>query len=146
MSPNIDAKKHAEFLQLMDEMEQLGFWPVDVARKLNKTTGAISQYTSGTTNPSDTVLELLRHIVADAREGSDALRNNELYVKLVALEQKRPAEYQAVKGKIDSLYEQIPLAEREEARASLALRASRHVSKRKVRGTEEQGGNRTPQR
>ena len=51
----------------MKEMETHGFRPADIARKLKKTEGAMSQYASGYTNPSDTVLELLRRIADETR-------------------------------------------------------------------------------
>lgn len=65
MKSKSKSENHEEFLRLMKEMENRGFRPAEVARKLRKTNGAMTQYASGDANPSDTVLELLRRIVSE---------------------------------------------------------------------------------
>ena len=65
MKPEVDPKRREEFQRLMKEMKNYGFRPADVAQKLDISKSAISQYLSGHTPPSRTVLAFMRRIVEE---------------------------------------------------------------------------------
>ena len=90
-------------------MENAGFRPADVARLLNKSPGAISQYKSGFTNPSETVVQLLRRVVQEKlspREGVSTPA--ELQNKLTELSDHDPAGFAAAQATIEALHRRLP--------------------------------------
>ena len=103
--------RQQEFCNLMQTMEDLKFRPADVARMLKKSQGAISQYISGTTNPSETVLELFRGIVA-AHTKPDAeveLTETSIREQLSDLHRYPPGDYEVVKKTITLLHQKLPM-------------------------------------
>jgi predicted transcriptional regulator len=94
-----------EFSHLMISMRVLGFRPADVARMLNKSQGAISQYLSGYTKPSETVLALLRRLVVEKQVKQTPGVYEDLINKLTCLQHVMPTEYQAIKENIETCYE-----------------------------------------
>ena len=95
-----------EFAALMRAMKDLGFRPADVARMLNKSKGAISQYMSRQTMPSNTVMELLRRVVNEKR-GVDVVGKGELQKKLESLKRFEPEQYDVLKKTIEMLHGQV---------------------------------------
>lgn len=98
-----------EFAALMGEMKKLGHRPAEVARRLNKSPGAISQYLSGYTNPSETVMALLRRIEEDSRLASSRTGSKEvqdLADKLGTVKYNCPDPYLFIKELIEKQYEE----------------------------------------
>jgi transcriptional regulator with XRE-family HTH domain len=112
--------RQEEFSALMHTMEELGFRAADVARLLNKTHGAISQYLSGKTNPSETVLDLFRRIVEEKKGGQGPVEIGEEAVKeqLSDLRRFSPADYEVAKTTISMLHKRLPPAINSKATAA----------------------------
>jgi predicted transcriptional regulator len=110
MAVLLKSSRQEEFGALMHTMEELGFRAADVARLLNKTHGAISQYLSGKTNPSETVLGLFRRIVEEKKGGGDPTEIGEEAVKEQLSDLKRfsPADYEVAKTTISMLHKRLP--------------------------------------
>jgi predicted transcriptional regulator len=101
--------ENVEFSELVKQMEDFGFRPADVARMLNKSPGAISQYLSGYTKPSKTVLELLRRVVKE-KDWDDIEPNaehKELSKKLRFVSYVMRSKYSEIKSQIETLYESL---------------------------------------
>jgi predicted transcriptional regulator len=98
--------ENVEFAALMQEMRNFDFRPANVARMLNKSKAAVSQYLSGHTRPSNTVLELLRRIVSEKRLGNVDKNDEieELKSKLKCLQFFAPSEYQIIKDNVEKIY------------------------------------------
>ena len=96
---------------MMQTMENLGYRAADVARFLNKTHGAISQYLSGKTNPSETVLDLFRRVVAEKQGGQAGTEAGEEAVKeqLADLRRLAPADYEVARATITALHKKLPV-------------------------------------
>lgn len=107
MNSKQENPENVEFSALVKEMEDFGFRPADVARMLNKSPGAISQYLSGYTKPSRTVLELLRRIVKEKHwdEIEPDAEQKELSKKLRMLNYMMHAKYIDIKSQIEALYD-----------------------------------------
>lgn len=93
-----------EFAHLMVSMRVLGFRPADVARMLNKSQGAVSQYLSGYTQPSETVLALLRRLVVEKQGKQTSSEIGELGSKLACLKEFDNETYLILKGYIEKFY------------------------------------------
>ena len=107
------APKHPDnvkFCALMERLKVREFRPAEVARKLNKSKAAVSQYLSGHTRPSKTVLELMRRIVEDLDWPISNVPDviGILSKKLKYLSISSPSEYQLIKERIESCYENLP--------------------------------------
>lgn len=102
--------RQQEFCELMKRMELLKFKPADVARLIKKTPGAISQYLSGTTNPSDTVLEIFRRVVEEkeGRKAEPEVTDIQLREQLADLARFSPPDYEVAKLTILTLHGKLP--------------------------------------
>ena len=105
-----NAFKMSEFATMMAEMKSLGFRPADVARKLNISAGAVSQYLSGYTVPSNTVLELMRRVVLEARKNQTTPLDETLTTKLSELQEGDSSKYDEVKALVEKLHAELPKA------------------------------------
>jgi predicted transcriptional regulator len=99
--------RHKLFCSQMEAMRECGYRPADVARMLNKSPGAISQYQSGYTTPSDTVMELLDRIVDEKLKTDTEREIVVLNEKLEALQRMSPADYEVAKNTIEMVYERL---------------------------------------
>ena len=103
--------EQVEFCNLMQTLENAGFYAATVAPLIRRTPGAISQYRSGKTKPSAGVLELLRRVVADKTQPNKITEKSttteELQNQLRDLSEKDPAGYAAAQATIEALHRRI---------------------------------------
>jgi predicted transcriptional regulator len=95
------------FRGLMEKMRESGFRPADVARLLNKTPVAVSQYLSGYTTPSETVIELLSRISTEKAKADDGQGGGILNRKLADLQRWSASEFEVVKNTIEMFHERL---------------------------------------
>lgn len=62
---HVKNKEQVEFSELMAEMEERGFKPAHVARRLGLSHSSVSQYLAGNSTPKPGTLELLRRVVRE---------------------------------------------------------------------------------
>jgi len=110
MSGLLKNSQQEEFAALMHAMEELGYRAADVARLLDKTPGAISQYLSGKTNPSETVLGLFRRVVQETGGGQKSAEANDEAVEeqLADVRRLAPGDYEVIKSMISMVHKKLP--------------------------------------
>jgi predicted transcriptional regulator len=110
MSGLLKNSQQEEFTALMQAMEELGYRAADVARLLDKTPGAISQYLSGKTNPSETVLGLFRRVVQETGGGERTVETGDDSVKeqLADVRRLAPGDYEVIKSMISMVHKKLP--------------------------------------
>jgi predicted transcriptional regulator len=120
MSPLLKNSRQEEFSALMHTMEESGFRAADVARFLGLTHGAISQYLSGKTNPSETVLSLFRRVVEERKDRQESAPATDENVKeqLEDLRRRAPDAYEAVKTTIGQFHKNLRPAVNSKASAA----------------------------
>jgi len=109
MSAIFKNPRQEEFSALMHTMQELGYRAANVARFLDITHGAVSQYLSGKTNPSETVLGLFRRVVEEKKRGQGRVEIGEENVKeqLEDLRRLAPADYDVAKTMISGLHKKL---------------------------------------
>ncbi|HEY4415934.1 MAG TPA: helix-turn-helix transcriptional regulator [Verrucomicrobiae bacterium] len=102
--------RQQEFCNLLNKLEAIGMNQSDVAARLHKTRGAISQYVSGYANPSATVLELMRSIVEEVLGPPKEEEPNDYQLKEQIDDLKRfsPPDYEVIKTTINLLHKKLP--------------------------------------
>ncbi len=108
MSTIFKDTRQEQFSAMMHTMNELGYRAADVARFLNVTHGAVSQYLSGRTNPSETVLGLFRRVVDERRGDSTAGEKGDVKEQLENLRRFAPADYAVAKATISMLHKKLP--------------------------------------
>jgi len=110
MSAILKDPRQEQFSTMIRTMGELGYRPADVARFLNITHGAVSQYLSGRTNPSETVLGLFRRVLEEKKDIHTAGRAGHRDVKgqLEDLRRLAPADYDVAKTMISGLHKKLP--------------------------------------
>jgi predicted transcriptional regulator len=98
--------ENVEFCALMKEMKRFKYRPADVARMLNKSQGAVSQYLSGYTKPSETVMALMRRIARETWRGANERDDEieEMDEKLRRLQFLSPSDFQVIKEQIEGCF------------------------------------------
>src|ERR1700744_6528874 len=118
MSTIFKDPRQEQFSAMMHTMEELGYRAADVARFLNITHGAVSQYLSGRTNPSETVLGLFRRVVDEKKGGTAARETGDVKEQLEDLRRLAPADFKVAKTLIDGLHKKLPTAVNSKAGAA----------------------------
>lgn len=108
MSTIFKDPRQEQFSAMMHTMEELGYRAADVARFLNVTHGAVSQYLSGRTNPSETVLGLFRRVVEERKGGSASGEMGDAKEQLENLRRFAPADYAVARATIGMLHKKLP--------------------------------------
>ncbi len=120
MSTILKNPRQEQFSAMMHTMEGLGYRAADVARFLTITHGAVSQYLSGKTNPSETVLGLFRRVVEEKKGGqkSGVSGRGGIKEQLEDLRRLAPADYEVAKTTISLLHKKLPVAVNSKASAA----------------------------
>jgi transcriptional regulator with XRE-family HTH domain len=102
-------ERQTEFCNYLQTLEDLGLHPAEVARQIGITSGAISQYRSGSSTPGVDKLIAMRQLVERTTRPLEL--GGEIHAQLRDLEAYAPDSFEAVKITIGILHAKIARAQ-----------------------------------